>query len=79
MTLAEMAKEYRENVNKLQKRLDEVTNEMQSTRSLERKRKLRQRIGLLRALIGEGNAAIYEMEHYYDDDGRGAIAARKCG
>lgn len=76
MTLEKMAMEYRKNLKLLEGRLMLVLQELSTTTGLEKRRKLKHRIGMLHILINESRAAIFTMEHYYDKET--PIIERKC-
>lgn len=66
MRLEEMAKEYRENMQQMENRVEELES-MLPTASATRRHKLRIRIKRLRNMIYENMQTILYLESYYED------------
>lgn len=68
-TLWDLAQEYRKNQLPIERRLEDLRNELSHTASQEANRRLRHRINVLEKMLADSQRYIFEMEHYYDGKG----------
>lgn len=66
MTLAEMAAEYRNTINTLVKRIDELQERADAEPNNEMRRRLHKQIQCLKWQVSDLRYWSREMEHYYD-------------
>lgn len=66
-TLSGMAQEYRANAAILDLRLAQLQYQLAHTESLELRRRLKHRIGMLHVLINEARNTGYYLDHYYEE------------
>lgn len=66
-SLDAMAAEYRANAALLELRLVQLKHQLQGTKSLELRRRLKHRIGMLHVLINEARDTSYYLSHYYEE------------
>lgn len=64
-TLENMAHEYRANAALLELRLMQLRNQLDCTRQLELRRRLKHRIGVLHVMINEARQTGYYLGNYY--------------
>lgn len=66
MDFTEIIGEYKETMEQLQKKIDALQAQIEGTRSLELKRKLRKQQGLIRRMLYESSVAVRDMNAYAD-------------
>lgn len=67
-TLWDLAQEYRANQPPIERRLEDLRNELSRTASVEARRRLRHRINVLEKMLADSRRCVFEMEHYYDKE-----------
>lgn len=67
-TLWDLAQEYKSNQLPIERRLEDLRNELSHTASLEASRRLRHRINVLEKILSDSRRYVFEMEHYYDKE-----------
>lgn len=67
--LANIGCEYYQNAALLELRLVQLHTQLHHTRTLEIRRRLKHRIGVLHVMINEGRQTGYRLAHYYDQKG----------
>ena len=64
--LQAMAEEYLRNVADMEQRIQDLEKEIDSTKGMEQKIKLRRRINTLQVMVCESRQTAFHLQHYYD-------------